>query len=285
MKKILTSVLIVLFLISCSEKKTEEAASYAVEAAPSEEAYAAVEESYDAEKTPTSTADAVLTPVEQKIIKTGHFAFETASVTKTYELIKKSVAQNKGYIQSDETVKYDEKLTRSLIIRIPNSGFQPVVDTLFKNVEVFDEQKVDLQDVTEEFVDVQSRLKAKKELENRYLQLLNKASSIKDMLEIEAQLSQIREEIEAQEGRLKYLQNRVSFSTINITFYEIKEGQKAPSNSYFNRLWNAVEGGFNGIGEFIIGIFTLWPLIVVGIIVYLFLKRKWKKKKEMLHNK
>ena len=285
MKKILTSVLIVLFLISCSEKKTEEAASYAVEAAPSEEAYAAVEESYDAEKTPTSTADAVLTPVEQKIIKTGHFAFETASVTKTYELIKKSVAQNKGYIQSDETVKYDERLTRSLIIRIPNSGFQPVVDTLFKNVEVFDEQKVDLQDVTEEFVDVQSRLKAKKELESRYLQLLNKASSIKDMLEIEAQLSQIREEIEAQEGRLKYLQNRVSFSTINITFYEIKEGQKAPSNSYFNRLWNAVEGGFNGIGEFIIGIFTLWPLIVVGIIVYLFLKRKWKKKKEMLHNK
>jgi hypothetical protein len=285
MKKILTSVLIVLLLISCSEKKTEEAASYAVEAAPSEEAYAAVEESYDSEKTPTSTADAVLTPVEQKIIKTGHFAFETASVTKTYELIKKSVAQNKGYIQSDETVKYDERLTRSLIIRIPNSGFQPVVDTLFKNVEVFDEQKVDLQDVTEEFVDVQSRLKAKKELENRYLQLLNKASSIKDMLEIEAQLSQIREEIEAQEGRLKYLQNRVSFSTINITFYEIKEGQKAPSNSYFNRLWNAVEGGFNGIGEFIIGIFTLWPLIVGGIIVYLFLRRKWKKKKEMLHNK
>lgn len=285
MKKILTSVLIVLFLISCSEKKTEEVASYAVEAAPSEEAYAAVEESYDAEKTPTSTADAAITPIEQKIIKTGHFAFETASVTKTYELIKKSVAQNKGYIQSDETVKYDERLTRSLIIRIPNSGFQPVVDTLFKNVEVFDEQKVDLQDVTEEFVDVQSRLKAKKELENRYLQLLNKASSIKDMLEIEAQLSQIREEIEAQEGRLKYLQNRVSFSTINITFYEIKEGQKAPSNSYFNRLWKAVEGGFYGIGEFIIGIFTLWPLIVGGIIVYLFLRRKWKKKKEMLHNK
>lgn len=285
MKKILTLFLFVLFLYSCGEKKAEEAASYAVEAAPSEEAYAAVEANYDADKTPTSTADAAITPVEQKIIKTGHFAFETASVTKTYELIKKSVAQNKGYIQSDETTKYDERLTRSLIIRIPNSGFQPVVDTLFKNVEVFDEQKVDLQDVTEEFVDVQSRLKAKKELENRYLQLLNKASSIKDMLEIEAQLSQIREEIEAQEGRLKYLQNRVSFSTINITFYEIKEGQKAPSNSYFNRLWNAVEGGFYGIGEFIIGIFTLWPLVVVGIVVYLFLRRKWKKKKEMLNNK
>ncbi|MCC7520845.1 MAG: hypothetical protein IT220_04350, partial [Flavobacteriaceae bacterium] len=47
MKKILTSVLIVLFFISCGEKKSEEAASYAVEAAPSEEAYAAVEENYD----------------------------------------------------------------------------------------------------------------------------------------------------------------------------------------------------------------------------------------------
>jgi len=285
MKKILTSVLIVLFFISCGEKKSEEAASYAVEAAPSEEAYAAVEENYDVDKTPTSTADAAITPIEQKIIKTGHFSFETASVTKTYELIKKSVTQNKGYIQSDETSKYDSRLTRSLIIRIPNAGFQPVVDSLYHNVEVFDEQKVDLQDVTEEFVDVQSRLKAKKELENRYLQLLNKASSIKDMLEIEAQLSQIREEIEAQEGRLKYLQNRVSFSTINITFYEIKEGQKAPSNSYFNRLWHAVKGGFNGIGEFIIGIFTLWPLIVLGVVVYLLLKRKWKKKNDTLNNK
>jgi len=104
------------------------------------------------------------------------------------------------------------------------------------------------------------------------------------MLEIERQLSQIREEIEAQEGRLKYLQNRVSFSTLHINFYEIIDVQHAPSKSYFSRLGYAIKNGFTGIGEFIIGITTLWPLLILIALVVYFVRKRLKNRNKDAKN-
>jgi len=281
MKKIFYLIVFAVLLTNCGEKKSEE--SYAVEEMTTLSP-ATLQDDSKALNDESNTTVEALTPVEQKIIKTGHFTFETTSTEKTFDQLKKSVNQNKGYIQSDETTKYNNKLSRSLIIRIPNTGFQPVIDSLTKNVKIFDEQKIDLQDVTEEFFDIEARMKAKKELENRYLQLLNKANSIKDMLEIERQLSQIREEIEAQEGRLKYLQNRVSFSTLHINFYEIIDVQHAPSKSYFSRLGYAIKNGFTGIGEFIIGITTLWPLLILIALVVYFVRKRLKNRNKDAKN-
>lgn len=254
----------------------DEAKSYAVESAYSEAA-PAMEAPADMSDENRST-QAPVDPVDQKIIKTGYFTFETASVSDTYNQVKKSVETQKGYIQNDQSTKSYDRLTRTLTIRIPNTGFQPVIDSLSKKVEVFDEQRVELEDVTEEFYDIEARTKAKKELETRYLQLLSKAGNIKDMLEIERQLATIREEIEAQEGRLKYLQNRVSYSTINLTFYEINESKNAPSNSFFARIGKGLKGGFNGIQDFIVILFYNWPIFMFLFFGFWFY-RKWKAKK------
>ena len=91
--------------------------------------------------------------------------------------------------------------------------------------------------MTEEFVDLKARLKAKKELEDRYLQLLEQAKNVKEMLEIERELSNIREEIEAKEGRLQYLQNKVTLSTIYINFYKTTQS-KGVSLSYGQKMIN-----------------------------------------------
>jgi hypothetical protein len=282
MKKFLFLSFLTFLFIQCNDKKSEEAVDYAVEAATQKE-FAVVEE---AEPAPadaseeSGTTQAPINPVDQKIIKTGYFTFETASVTETFNQIKESVEAQKGYIQNDQTQKSYNRITRTLTLRIPTTGFQPLIDTLSKRVEVFDEQRIDLEDVTEEFYDIEARTKAKKELEARYLQLLSKAGNIKDMLEIERQLASIREEIEAQEGRLKYLQNRVSYSTLHLTFYEITDVKHAPSQSYFSRLGNAVKGGFNGVGEFLLGIVALWPLWLIGGLIFFFVRKKWKSRKQ-----
>ena len=102
---------------------------------------------------------------------------------------------------------------------------------------------------------------------------------IKDMLEIERQISTIREEIEAKQGRLKYLQNKVSFSTIHLSFYEMIQGEKAPSQTYANRLWRAVKGGFTGVGEFIIGVVYLWPFILLAVLIGFFVRQRIRKNK------
>ena len=278
MKKILFLSLFVFLFIQCGDKKSEEIVGYAVESPSLKEATPSEEIMPTDISGEDRTTQVPLNPVDQKIIKTGYFIFETPSVTETFNQIKKSIEVHKGYIQNDQTGKSYNRISRSITIRIPNSGFQPVVDQLNNDVKVFDEQRVELEDVTEEFYDIEARTKAKKELENRYLQLLNKAQSVKDMLEIESQLAQIREEIEAQEGRLKYLQNRVSYSTINLTFYQMIEEQNSPSNSFISRIGKGIKTGFDGIGDFIVILFYNWPLLLIGIPAFWYFRKKYKNK-------
>lgn len=218
------------------------------------------------------------TAYDQKVIKTGHVRFETKSIENTYTFVKSLLVKYDGYIQNDNSTRYGNTLERSLQVRIPSKAFQPLVDTLSTHVLVFDQKEINLQDVTEEYVDLEARLKAKRELENRYLELLQKANSIKDMLEIERQLSLIREEIEAQQGRLKFLDNRVSLSTLNINFYKKTDDIKAPSQRFLTRFGQSFVTGFKWLGDFIIGLMHFWPFIIIGLGLFIFIRRKFKKK-------
>jgi len=212
-----------------------------------------------------------------KIIKESNLRFETASIDKTYKSIVELLEKHKGFIQRDQTSKNYNTVERNLTIRIPTDGFQPVLDGIAQDVKVFDRKEISQRDVTEEFIDLEARLKAKRRLEARYLELLKKAKNVKEILEIEREVAKIREEIEAKQGRLKYLQNKVSLSTIHISFYETMEFEKAKSQAYFSRVIKALKGGFTGIGEFIIGVLYLWPFILIGIALFIFIRRKIRK--------
>lgn len=217
---------------------------------------------------------------DQKIIKTSYLTFETESVEKTFQQIHKLVIKYKGQIQNDNTYKGSGNITRSLVLRIPINHFSNTIDSISKNVDVFDNKHIKLKNVTEEFIDLEARLKTKKILENRYLQLLSKANTVSEMLEIEKEISKIREEIEAKQGRLNYLENQVSFSTLNLEFYETVEFKVSKSKSYFNKIGKALKGGVAYLGEFIISLIYLWPFILILLIFIVFFKRQLKKKKK-----
>lgn len=244
-----------------------------------------IEEDYDGkveevivESAKSSSIENSNATIEPKIIKESHLRFETSSLENTHQSILSLLETNKGFIQRDETSKNYGSVERSLIIRIPTKGFQNVIDTLTKQVKVFDRKEISQRDVTEEFIDLEARLHAKLKLETRYLELLAKAKNVKEILEIEREIAKIREEIEAKQGRLKYLQNKVSLSTIYISFYETVEFKKAESKTYLSRVIKALKGGFTGIGNFIIGVLYLWPFIIIGILVFLFIRNRIRKR-------
>ena len=215
----------------------------------------------------------VLEDTEQKIIKESYLRFQTQDLDKTYAQIKQIVLQNNGFIQSDNTNKSYNTTTRHLTIRIPTNAFQNTIDSISKHVSYFDSKNISARDVTEEFIDLEARLKAKQTLEKRYLELLAKANNVKDMLEIERELSNIREEIEAKQGRLKYLEDKVSLSTINIEFYK-QTAESGITVSYGAKMWNAVKSGFDALSSFFLGVLYIWPFIIILIIIFFGLK-KW----------
>ena len=216
--------------------------------------------------------------IETKIIKSGDLRFQTDDLEKTFNQIQAAVKKYNATIKNDSQSNGDYELSRKVNIRIPNENFDAFIAEISKGVSYFDRKDISSEDVTEEFIDVVSRIKTKKVLEERYLELLKKANKVSEMLEIEGQLSEIREEIEAKEGRLRYLQNKVAMSTLDIEFYKpLAEDNKA-TVSYGGRIGNAFVSGFNGISNFFIGLLGIWPVIVTLVVLFILIRKRIKRK-------
>jgi hypothetical protein len=216
--------------------------------------------------------------IEQKIIKNGNLKFETSNLETTYEQIKTAVKKGGAIIQNDSEGKDYGTIYRRITVRIPSENFDAFIKEISTGVDYFDNKEISAQDVTEEYIDIDARLKAKKKLENRYLELLSKATKMSEMLAIEAQLSAIREEVEAKEGQLRYLQSQVSLSTITIEFYKTVAEESGVTISYGAKIWNAFKSGFYGISSFFLTLLEIWPFIIIATALFYFIRKRFKKK-------
>lgn len=216
---------------------------------------------------------------EQKIIKTGNLRFQTRDLEKTHAKVKQLVTRYNGILQSDRSGKGYNEDFRNLTIRIPAEHFHTLIDSISQGVAYFDQNDITQKDVSEEFVDLEARLKAKRELENRYIELLKQAKNVKEMLEIERELATIREEIEARQGRLNYLQNQVSYSTVFLYFYKTTT-DKGITTSYGQKMWNAIKSGWNGISLFFLGLLHIWPFFVILLVAVLGVRKYINRKKK-----
>ena len=217
--------------------------------------------------------------IEQKIIKEGTLRFETNDLKATNIQIQSAVKSNNAIIQSDTEGKDYESVFRRLIIRVPSENFDLFLKDISKGVAYFDNKEISSRDVTAEYIDIDARLKAKKVLENRYLELLKKANKVTEMLEIEKQLSAIREEIEAKEAQLNYMQNQVSFSTITVECYKSIAQESGVTASYGIKIWTAIKSGFNSLSSLLINLLSIWPFIFIMIALGYFIRKRFKTKK------
>jgi hypothetical protein len=251
------TLLIIFTISSCSQKPdsaTMEMAEFDIEASPTEQ-----------------KAEEI---IERKLIKEGQIEFEVDDLTTIRKTIFEVVKKYNGYVSSDQEFNTPGRKSNTLIIRVPSDNFDRLLQDATQGIERFDNKEITVKDVTEEFLDIQARLKTKKELENRFLDILKQAKSVTEILEIEKEIGQLRSEIESIEGRLKYLQNRVSFSTLTITFYESISTQ----TKFGQEFKNGFSNGWNNLVWFFVLLTNIWPFVLIGILM-LFGIRVYRKKK------
>ncbi len=269
MKNVFYLVVCFLITLGCKDKASYE---NEIAEAPSVEATA------NAEVVKLAKMDIPEKPVESKIIRTSNLRFETSNLNEAYSNIKKAVDKHKGSIQNDVSGKDYGSSYRKITIRIPNTSFIVFLDDISKGVSYFDKREISSQDVTEEYIDVEARMNAKKNLEKRYLQLLTKAVKVSEIIEIEKQLAAIREEIESKEGQLRYMKNQISMSTVNLEMYTNDASESGDTASFGGKIWNAIKSGFNDLSSFFVGLISLWPLVIILVLIFIFIKKRYKKK-------
>ncbi|RLG58089.1 MAG: hypothetical protein DRN88_01695, partial [Candidatus Hydrothermarchaeota archaeon] len=127
-------------------------------------------------------------------------------------------------------------------------------------------------DVTEEYIDLEARLKNYEAEERNLLKIMEKAEKVEDILKIEKELARVRGEIEVLKGRIRYLNNRVEFATVTIEIFEPE-----PITSSFgirNALRQAFLGFVKTLNSMIILIGYALPLAIIIFVAHLMYKRK-----------
>ncbi len=213
-------------------------------------------------------------PIERKIIKQGTITFETRNARTTGQRIAQAVAANEGFITEESQSEVVLRLEHRVSIRVPAPKFDALLEAISKGADTLKSKTITAQDVTEEYVDVESRIKTKKELENRYQQLLQKATKVEEMLAIEREMGTLRTDIESIEGRLRYLKDRVAFSTLTVIYYETS----TESVGFLDKVGDALGSGWNNLLGFLVALITLWPfLLIIAVSLFLLIRHRQRK--------
>lgn len=226
---------------------------------------------------PPSTKEAQAPkPPEAKIIKKGQLRYEVDSLSIAKLYVDTLLGNAEGQYENEQYFNESHSNRYELKIRVPNHNFDDFIQSLERSPGQLKSKHISAIDVGEEFWDLNIRLKSNLAFLDQYRSLLKKAKSIEDILEIQERIRYITTEIESQKGRLKYLQNQVSYSTVDLEIYEPKHVAKIQRTGFFKKLLNAFEGGFEGFQAFIIGLIYIWPFLLLIALLVVFRKRIFK---------
>ncbi len=282
--KSITIVGILIFLISCKQNThNDQSFKETVSVAEADYGYDAVETEgtniNDGNKENSTSISQDL-----KIIKTANVRFKVKDVQKGTQQIKMLVNMYQGYISDMRMNNSLYQKENSFTIKVPKNHFDSLIDSVAEVAEFLDHIEITSKDVTEEYMDIETRLKTKLEVKARYENILRKnAKTVKDILETEEKLRIIQEEIEVAQGRLNYMSNRVSFSTINVNLYETVEHKDQPEvykRTFGSKIIEALSFGWDLIKNLFLAFIYIWPIIlfVIGG-VFIIKKRKNNKNK------
>jgi hypothetical protein len=166
----------------------------------------------------TTAGAASATPM---IIRTGEASIEVGAVDEAVGHVRELARSVGGYVaNSSAQTGADNVKSATIQIKVPVERFDQVLTGLAPLGKV-ESVNVTAQDVGEEYVDVEARVANSRRLEDRLIALLaTRTGKLKDVLNVEQELSRVRGEIEQAEGRMRYLRVHAAVSTLDITVHE-----------------------------------------------------------------
>jgi len=285
--KLLVTSLIVL-LASCSSGDSKK--DVQIENSSTSQDMATTEREEIAETGELADEQSEMTPTNRKIIHRAELQLNVKNLESTQLTIEGKVSEYGGYIvESNVHRESEESISARLTVRIPEQHFQNfLTDAEGEAAEVLN-RNVTGEDVTEQYIDLESRVNSKRIVEERLLGFMGKAEKTEDLLKISSNLSEVQEEIELIVGKMKYLENQTSFSTIEIAMYEnsvIVPGLDSKNLDTWEKTKKQLATSTNfifatgsGLIVFFIGnLPVVIFLLLVGIGIYLGIKRIKKPK-------
>jgi Domain of unknown function (DUF4349) len=150
------------------------------------------------------------------VVRYGNISLEVSDAEASLKSITELISANGGYLSSSSRYGQDDQLYVSATFRVPATSFDSVMTALREQGDVLSED-VSSYEVTMQLVDLEARLKNLRASETAFLALLDRASSVSDVVAVQAELSRIQGDIESFEAQRAALADQVAMSSINVT--------------------------------------------------------------------
>lgn len=152
---------------------------------------------------------------DRLIVKTGQLAMVVKDVRSTVQAVVQYATKSGGFVVNSDIHESGGAPYATVVVRVPAKVFDQGIGEVKALGEVQSES-VSGQDVTEEYVDLESRLKNLRATEEQLLAIMKRSGSIPDVLAVQRELMYVREQIEQIQGRMKYLRESADLSTLTV---------------------------------------------------------------------
>ena len=232
---------------------------------------------------------------QDKIIYTYNYSVETKEFDNFMDMVDDRISEYGGYTESAD-INGNEALGQyryaNLVIRIPSDKIRDFLDMVSTNSNVTYSRKSS-ENVTLQYVDLQSHIKALKVEQESLMNLLAKAETVEDIISLQSQLTQVRYEIESYESQLRTFDNKIDYTTLYLDVSEVKRETTVEKLTYGQEIITGLSDTFYEIGQglrsfsiwFIVNLpnMVIWAVILAAIFAvarWLAKKRKAKKAKK-----
>lgn len=229
---------------------------------------------------------------QQKLIRNKRLSAETEEFDNVVSMIKSRVSELGGYIESSSTYgtgKGYDKRNMDMTIRIPSERLDEITGAIKTSVTILSESE-SVRDVTLDYVDMASHVKALRAEQESLLSMLEKAEELSDIIAIQSQLTQVRYEIESYESSLRTIDNQVDYSTIYLELSEVeRETEIIEEKSFLSEVTLGLKENLYDIGEWFrdtaIWLIVNIPYIIIWVVIIIIVIVIIKKKKSGITEK
>ncbi|MFP4200303.1 MAG: DUF4349 domain-containing protein [Clostridia bacterium] len=212
----------------------------------------------------------------QKQIKNGEITIEVASPEETMSEVVDLVDSMGGYVSDSNLQQFrdDDRPRINMTVRIPQEEFDTLSREMYE-LGVVTQSRTWVNDVTEEYIDLNARLENLRSEEEALRGILEKAEEVEDMLEVRRQLNDVRSQIDSLSGRLRYLDDRIAHSTYRINIHPESVATSAIKATGFDNFGSQLVTSFirganwviNGVATATIALATALPSLIILAVV------------------
>lgn len=223
--------------------------------------------------------------IQRKIIYNAAVEVVVEDFAKAEQLLQDLIKTHKGYLaESDVSGSPGQRRSGRWKVRIPTDQYDTFMSALGQVGELM-HKKQDSQDVTDEFYDLEARIKNKQTEEKSLTQLLEKTTGkMEDILAVRRELNGVRQEIERMQGRIQVLTNQTAYTTVTLQIQERSRYVDATTSSFgdtmsrtFGHSWDKLVGFGQGLLLVIVALVPWLPVIVVIGATFWFLLRRQRR--------